>query len=129
MLQHRKKDFLIRLIEEMFKKMMQIKDDNRTDNPEKLSLINDCYTFFTENLGITENDDSEAIIRKIEDFELLEQYAKLLLTDYEIKSKDRNKLTTALEIIDYLQATDKTYSWDRTVMREDILRHLDENLG
>jgi len=127
MLQHRKKDYLIRLIEELSKKLQQLKDSNRNiDDPEKLSVINDCYTFFTDNFDISKTDNAEELIEKINDSDLLEQYAKLLLSDYEIIAGEKEKLLKALSIIEYLQKTDITFSWERTVLQEDILRLLDE---
>lgn len=129
MIQHRRKDYLIRLIEELFKKLFQLLDrDTHATVEEKLSVIGEIHTFFHETFNISSSDDSETIINKINDTELLEHYIKILVLEYQISSnKTEDTLYTALEITEYLQNTDSTYSWERNVMREDILRLLDKN--
>lgn len=129
MLQQRRKDFLMRLLEEFMKKLQQL-----TDNREKLSdseqkgILNECFTFFSTNFRTSITDDSDILIEKINDRDLLEQYPKLLMMQYDL-SEERNKadLQKALVIIEYLQNTDVSYSWDRVVLREDILHRLDNN--
>ena len=129
MLQQRRKDFLMRLLEEFMKKLQQL-----TDNREKLSdseqkdILNECFTFFSTNFRTSITDDSDILIEKINDRDLLEQYPKLLMMQYDL-SEERNKadLQKALALIEYLQNTDVSYSWDRVVLREDILHRLDNN--
>lgn len=128
MLQQRKKDYLLRLIEELFKKLQQLMDSDKNFNDsQKLSIIEDCYHFFTDTFDVKKTDSPRTLIEKISDNDLLEQYAKLLLTENQLLSKDKEKLITALEITEYLQDTDISYSWERTILREDILRELDKN--
>lgn len=128
MLQQRKKDYLLRLIDEFFKRLQLLMDKNmNADNTEKLSIMNDCHTFFSDTFGVSKTDESPILIEKINDSDLLEQYAKLLFGEYEITKEHNDRLTTALEIIEYLQNTDNTYSWERTILHEDILRKLDES--
>ncbi len=68
-------------------------------------------------------------MEKINDNDLLEQYAKLLMIEYDITNKkDRGNLVKALDIIEYIQNADTTYSWERTVLREDLLHRLDEGI-
>lgn len=128
MLQQRKKDYLQRLIEEFFKKLEELINGKRIlKDEEKKSILNDCFRFFFDNFGTLKDDNAEKIIEKIEDSELLEQYARLLTLKFEVTGlKDRRELNIALSIIEYLQKTESTYSWDRTILREDILRLLDE---
>ncbi|MDR1501528.1 MAG: hypothetical protein LBT43_03620 [Prevotella sp.] len=129
MLQQRRKDFLMRLLEEFMKKLQQL-----TDNREKLSdseqkdILNECFTFFSTNFRTSITDDSDILIEKINDRDLLEQYPKLLMMQYDL-SEEGNKadLQKALVLIEYLQNTDVSYSWDRVVLREDILHRLDNN--
>lgn len=130
MLQQRKKDFLQRLIEEISKKLQQLMDENRTvDDAEKIKLQRDALDFFKANFEVLPEDDARAVINKIDDFALLEQYARLLMIGYDLaKEKDTEQLIKALSIVDYLENTDSTYSWDRTVLKEDILSRLDAGI-
>lgn len=126
MLQQRKKDFLQRLIEEFFKKLNQVVNgETHLTTDETESLLKECFGFFSENLGVSKADEIPVIIEKINDIELLEQYAKMLMAAYDISvEKDKGILLKALDIIDYLQNTDSTYSWSRIVLREDLLYRL-----
>jgi cellulose biosynthesis protein BcsQ len=129
MIQQRKKDYLQRLIEEFFRKLEQaVNQEIILPEAEKEKLLNECFDFFSENFEVVKTDNAPRLIERIPDNALLEQYAKLLMTEYDISgSDDKNSLTEALSIVEYLQNTDTTYSWDRTVLREDILRRLDQN--
>lgn len=128
MLQQRKKDFLQRLIEEFFKKLEQlVSGETVLDNSEKEALLNECFNFFSENLQAQKNDSLGDLVEKISDNDLLEQYAKLLMAEYDLsESKNREGLLKSLSIIEYLENTDKTFSWERTVLKEDILHKLDD---
>lgn len=132
MLQQRKKDYLQRLIEEFFKKLevfINGSNDNNLSETEKKSILADCFQFFSENFAVNKTDDVSQLAEKIDDINLLEQYAKILTIEYDItENKDRSELEKALAITQYLEKTDSTYSWDRTVLREDILRRLDESI-
>jgi hypothetical protein len=67
------------------------------------------------------------LIEKISDYDLLQQYAKLLMTEYDLsENKDREGLLKSLSILGYLESPDKTFSWERTVLKEDILHRLDD---
>jgi hypothetical protein len=129
MLQQRKKDFLQRLIEEFFKKLEQmVNRETVPDSSEKEALMNECFGFFSENLQAEKNDRLEDLVEKIPDNDLLEQYAKLLMTEYDLsENKNREGLLKSLSIIEYLELTDKTFSWERTVLKEDILHRLDRS--
>ncbi|MDR1089587.1 MAG: hypothetical protein LBL79_00810 [Prevotella sp.] len=129
MLQQRKKDFLQRLIEEFFKKLEQMVNGRIVpDSSEKEALMNECFGFFSENLQVEKNDRLEDLTEKISDNDLLEQYAKLLMTEYDLsENKDKEGLLKPLSIIEYLENTDKTFSWERTVLKEDILHRLDRS--
>jgi len=128
MIQQRKKDFLQRLIEEFFKKLQQIADQEVVlPKSEIEKLLNECFDFFSENFEVTKEDNVARLAERITDSDLLEQYAKLLMTEYDISGNDdKSGLVKALSIVEYLQNTDITYSWDRTVLQEDILHRLDE---
>lgn len=130
MLQQRKKDYLQRLIEEISRKLQLLIDENRqVDDAEKQQLLDDCFQFFITNFDIYDTDDFESFIKKIDDFALLEQYARLIMAKYDMAEfKDRESLKKALSIIEYTEAMDTTYSWERTVLREDILNRLDSGI-
>lgn len=129
MIQQRKKDYLQRIIEEFFAKLQEFENKGQKLSPlERKTILDDCYKFFADNFGVKQIDTTEQLAQKIDSVELFEQYAKLLLSEYEIaENKDKSILFKALSIVEQLQDTDKTYSWERTVLREDILRLLDEN--
>jgi hypothetical protein len=128
MLQQRKKDYLIRLLEELMKKINQmLSQDVRLNEAEKGKILRDCFDFFEMNYHASDSDSAGELIEKIPDTELLEQYPRLLMTQYDLSAgKDNSILHKALAIIQFLEATDKTYSWERVVLREDILHRLDD---
>lgn len=130
MIQQRKKDYLQRLIEEFFSKFHKLVNAEQYDSiEEKKKTLDSAFDFFTKNLDTKQNDDAKILIEKIGDIELLEQYAKLLFMKFEtVDIKEISQLYTALDIVKYLEAADRTYSWDRTMLREDLLRILDENV-
>ncbi|PXV68099.1 hypothetical protein CLV62_102131 [Dysgonomonas alginatilytica] len=129
MIQQRKKDYLQRLIEDFFARLHELidaKKDLESVSTEKKRLIKECFFLFNNDFNISQEDSAETITIKIGDNDLIEQYAKLLLTKYEISDiKEAYQLHIALDLIEYLEATDKTYSWNRTILKEDILRLLD----
>lgn len=128
MLQQQVKDYLLRLIQEFFKKLQLLMEKgSKLNKAEKLSIINDCYNFFSNSFGISETDNAKILIEKVKDNDLIELYVKLLFAEFEVTSKNKENLYTALELIEYLQNTDATFSWERTILREDILCILDEN--
>jgi len=130
MLQQRKKDYLQRLIEEFFKKLNQaINGEVYLTNEEKELLLGECFDFFSENLKVSTTDETFVIIEKVSDIELLEQFAKMLMSVYDIsEKKDKDILLKAFDITEYLQETDNTYSWSRVVLREDLLHRLDKDI-
>jgi hypothetical protein len=94
---------------------------------EKREILREALLFFSSNLDVEQSDNAETLIRKIGDLDLLEQYAHLLMLKYEIVDiKDTGQLHTALSVVNYIEAADKTYSWERSVLREDLLRLLNE---
>lgn len=128
MIQQRKKDYLIKLIEEFFAKLQQLKQAQEGENPtEEKEIINDCMAFFQSNFNTTQSDTASELTDKIKDPDLLEQYAKLLLNKYNISDiKYIYQLHVALDIVTCIEASDNTYSWDRNILREDLLRLLDQ---
>ena len=129
MIQQRKKDYLQRLIEDFFSKLHElINQDKNLESvtTEKKQILRKCFTLFDNDFNISQEDSAETIMIKIGDNDLIEQYAKLLLTKYEISDiKEVYQLHIALDLVEYIEATDKTYSWNRTILKEDILRLLD----
>lgn len=127
MIQERKKDYLQRLIEEFFKKFAEVLySGEKTDTTERKIHLNAGFRFFFDNFGILKDDDATSIITKIGDYDLLEQYAKMLMLKYEITDfGNQEDLRLALFIVDYIQKVDSVYSWDRTILREDLLRLLE----
>lgn len=128
MIQQRKKDYLIKLIEEFFAKLQQLKQAQEGENPtEEKEIINDCMAFFQSNFNTTQSDTASELTDKIKDTDLLEQYAKLLLNKYNLSDiKYIYQLHVALDIVTCIEASDNTYSWDRNILREDLLRLLDQ---
>lgn len=126
--QQRKKDYLQRLIEEFFAKFQQLLNEGKASTKaETEKLLVDGFEFFTDNFDVKKEDSPIDLLVKIDDFDLLEQYAKLLMIEYQQLEEDGDKtsLIKALEIIDYLQTVDTTFSWERTILKEDILKLLD----
>lgn len=130
MIQQRKKDYLQRLIEEFFSKYHELINGASPANPEeKKELLDSALKYFTTDLGVRQTDSAQSLIEKIGDIDLLQHYAKLLLIKYEtVDIKEPAQLQTALDIVSYIEAADKTFSWDRTALREDLLRLLDESV-
>lgn len=124
-----KKDYLLRLIDEIFAKLRKVLDRNvKLSTEEKQSLLNDCFDFYQENYEIGRKDTAENIVSKIDRFDLLEHYAQILLAEYELtKSGSKDNLTKALSLVEYLEKSDKSYSWDRVALREDILRLIESD--
>lgn len=127
MIQQRKKDYLQRLIEDFFVKLQQFQQDG--DNPDEgKKIVNDCLAFFQTHLNTLQSDSSAILIQKIENPDLLEQYARILLKKYEIVDiKETDQLHVALDIVENLEISDNTYSWNRNILKEDLLRLLDQN--
>jgi len=130
MLQQRKKDYLIRLLEELMKSIHKLVDKRENLSlEEKEEALGNAFSFFVDNFDISLDDNAETICEKVPDADLLHQYANLLLIESDIKNcPDKNKLHKALQILEYLESTDDTYVWDRVVLKEDILHRLDENI-
>jgi len=128
MLQQRKKDYLQRLIEEFFSKFYElVNETEKIGDNEKKKLLKEGFDFYTKYFETRQDDPAEELIKKIQDVGLLENYAKLLLIKNQIVDiKDPAQLYVAFDIVKYLGETDNTFSWDRTVLREDLLRLLDE---
>lgn len=128
MIQQRKKDYLQRLIEEFFAKLYELANEKKSASNalEKRRILSECFSLFTNDFDINQEDSAETIAIKVGDNDLIEQYAKLLQTKYETSDiKEIYQLHIALDLIEYLEATDTTYSWNRTILKEDILRLLD----
>lgn len=128
--QQRKKDYLQRLIEEFFAKLQVLINDGKSmDKPEIEKLLVESFNFFENNFNVKQTDTAEVVCNKVPDFDLLEQYAKLLLTEYQLLEEDGNSesLLKALDIIRYVIDGDSTYSWDRMVLEKDIERLLLES--
>lgn len=128
MIQERKKDYLQRLIEEFFKKFGDVLNSGeKMNSTERKTLINNGFRFFFDNFGVANDSDVKTIGQKVGDNELLEQYARLLMLKHEMSDlHKKEELSLALSIVEYIQKVDSTYSWDRTILREDLLRLLEE---
>lgn len=129
MLQQRKKDYLIRMLEELMKSIHKLIDKReKMTVAEKEEALKNAFSFFADNFEVSSDDNVEAICEKVADADLLHQYANLLMIESDIKNNtDTDKLHKALQILEYLEATDNTYVWDRVVLKEDILHRLDGN--
>ena len=128
MLQQRKKDYLIRLLEELMKTIQKLIDKKEDlSKEEKEAILNDAFMFYQTDFEVTYTDDYLQVADKIADTDLLDRYVHLLYKKSDVLGPvNKEELTKALNIIDYLEKTNTTYSWDRTILREDILRKLDE---
>lgn len=128
MIQHTRKDYLQRLIEEFFAGFHDLLSENPDLNPEERKvLLMNGLSFFSKNLDVSQSDQSETLVKKIKDHDLLEQYARLLYLKFTITDiKESEQLQTALEIIRYLEKTSTDYSWGRTILKEDLLHLLEE---
>lgn len=128
MIQQRKKDYLQRLIEKFFAKLHQQVSEGKKNQGEMRGILNDGFAFYADNLGITKSDRVSEIIEKLNDTDFIEQYAKLLYTEYSVLDiKYIDNLNNALFLINHLLKTDATYSWDRIILREDIIRILEQD--
>lgn len=127
MIQERKKDYLQRLIENFFKKFADLLNSEGKLEPEtRKKLLNDGFRFFFDNFDILSDDNEVDLAKKVGDYDLLEQYARLLMLKHEMTDfKNQKDLKLALSIVEYIQKVDSTYSWDRTILREDLLRLID----
>jgi hypothetical protein len=127
MINYRKKDYFQRILEEFFIKLQLLinKRNSDIDDKEARVLINNCYKFLTDSFEVTKSDSPNEIIQKLGYNDLIEQYARLLYTEYILLDiKYEKNLRDALYLVEYLQKTDVDFSWDRTVLREDILKVL-----
>lgn len=123
MIQLRKKDYLQKIIEDLFIQLNQLKTNSGNNNKD-IALEN-CFAFFHENFNVMQDDNFHELIKKVTDIDFLEQYAKLLYTKFEaVDLKDTSDLQLAVDIILYIECIDKTFSWERTILREDLLRLL-----
>lgn len=129
MISHRKKDYFQRILEEFFRRLQDLINKSSDENIEdRRTLINDAFNFFSENFDVSKSDSMDDVMKKIGYNELIEQYAKLLYTEYTIVDiKYEENLLNALYLVEYLQRTDLSFSWERTILREDILRSLDRD--
>jgi len=129
MISHRKKDYFQRIIEEFFMKLHKLMNKTSVyDKEESRVLINDCFKFFNDYFEVDRSDSPQEVISKVEYHELIEQYAKLLYTEYTLLDiKYIENLSVALYLIEFLQRADSNYSWDRTILREDILRLIEQD--
>lgn len=129
MISHRKKDYFQRILEEFFRRLHDLINKSPDDNGEdKRNLINDAFGFFSENFDVHKSDSMDDVMKKIGYNELIEQYARLLYTEYTIVDiKYKENLLSALYLVEYLQRTDLSFSWERTILREDILRLIDQD--
>lgn len=128
MIQQRKKDYLQRLIEDFFAKLQQLDNGKqKLTIDEQKAILEECFRFFEEEFLLKKGDSLTYIIEHVDRIELLEQYARMLMTEYELNDiKNSGSLLKALDIVEYLEKTDNVYSWDRTILKEDILRYLND---
>lgn len=125
MIQFRKKDYLQKIIEEFFSKIQDLINGGSLNKEEQMIQLQKCFDLFRSDFDVQTSDSVNTIAEKIQDVDLLEQYAKVLVLKFELLDiKDISDLETALKIVNFLDITDKTYSWNRSVMKQDILRLL-----
>lgn len=125
MIQLRKKDYLQRIIEEFFSKIYDVINGKNLDRDEGMNQLQKCFDLFRSNFDIKITDQAETIISKMSDVSLLDQYAQLLVLKFQLLDlKEADELETALNIINYIDVTDRSYSWNRSVLKQDILRLL-----
>lgn len=127
MIQLRKDDYIQRIIQEFFAKLHRLTDKLEVSDSDKRAVLNECFDLYREYYHVDRSDSVIEIMNTLSHYELIEQYAWLLVREYEmVDIKYRENLTKSLSLIEYLDRADLTYSWSRSVLREDILRLLDE---
>ncbi|WP_221411498.1 hypothetical protein [Dysgonomonas sp. 216] len=116
------------LLEQLFKHMTKLTDQNIEDPLEKEETMNKILVFYKSSFDVNDNDTTQQILEKLPAIYFIEEYSKLLFYRHGASDKkDKGMLHKALELVQYLNSADKTYSWDRAVLEQDILRLLDEN--
>lgn len=127
MIQLRKDDYIQRIIQEFFAKLHRLTDKLEVSDSDKRAVLNECFDLYREYYHVDRSDSVIEIMNTLSHYELIEQYAWLLVREYEmVDIKYRENLTKSLSLIEYLDRADLTYSWSRSILREDILRLLDE---
>lgn len=125
MIQLRKKDYLQRIIEEFFSKIYDVINGKNLNRDEAMNQLQKCFDLFRSNFDIKITDQAKTIVSKMSDVSLLDQYAQLLVLKYQLLDiKEVDELETALNIINYIDVTDRSYSWNRSILKQDILRLL-----
>lgn len=125
---HRKKDYLLALIEQLFKYMNVLVNKWKDDPLQAKDALEKGFVFYKENFNVVPSDAVQQILDKLPAMYFIDEYAKLLVYEYNLaERKDEKNLTKALSLVNYLQQVDKTYSWDRAVLEQDILRLLEKH--
>lgn len=122
---HRRKDYLLTMIEELGKLISKL-FSKAEDVSMKRDSLEKGFSFYSDNFGITGGTDVDEILEKLPTFYFIEEYAKLLFYKYQLLDvKYEGDLHKALSLIIFLNKADNSYSWDRMLLREDILKELD----
>jgi len=125
---HYKEDFLMKLILDFMEKFNRFISGKEDPDPFTVrENLNVCFNFYDEKFDIKTSASEKEILEKLPAIFFIEEYAVLLKHKYELdESKNINDLEKALYLVDYVSEKDKTYSWEREVLRQDILRLLDK---
>ena len=123
---HRKKDYLMNLLEQLIKHMSLLIDKQPEDPLQTRKALENSFTFYKDNFDVQQSDSLKEILEKLPAIYFIDEYVKLLVLDYNLSGNPKEEnLEKALELVKYLKDTDKTYSWDREVLEQDILRLLE----
>jgi len=123
---HRKKDYLMNLLEQLLKHMSLLIDKQPKDPLQTAQALENSFAFYKDNFGVQQSDSVKEILEKLPAIYFIDEYAKLLVFDYNLSGNPKKEsLEKALELLNYLQYADKTYSWDREALKQDILRLLE----
>ncbi|NDV69739.1 hypothetical protein [Dysgonomonas sp. 25] len=127
--QIRKDDYIQRILQEFFAKLNQLYLKRpKAPKEEQKRILQKCFELYRDYYHVERSDSAVEIINLLEDFGLIEQYARILTDEYQtVDIKYDENLRKALSLVEYIEHADATYSWDRTVLKEDILRLLDES--
>jgi hypothetical protein len=126
--QQKKKDYLQRLIEEFFARFYDLLNSRRDyTETEKADLLREAFKYFADNFEICPADSISDLTDKIDEYALVEQYARLLKMEYEILAADgdREQLKKALRLVQFAIKGDSTYCWERNLLEQELIRMLE----
>ena len=114
-----KQDFLLAQIEELTKKIARLLRKKETNEPAIDTAADDCYKAFRLDLNSIINLPEDELTELVPDWQLLELLVKIMLNDTRI-NHDLHQMEKAQALLYYVQANDRTYSFDRIAMAKEL---------